>query len=520
MIVDTPNGRIAGTTTLTKRADVQCYLGIPFAQGPDGDFRFRPPVAPEPWEGTLDARSSGPAAPQNPDPLLAQSGFRQAHWSEHGSLTVNVWTPRADERRRPVLVWFHGGAYVSGSNSSGYNNGAELAATFEVVVVSINYRLGAFGFLNLAHVLGEGYEDSGNVGVLDMIAALRWVAGNIEYFGGDPDRVTVFGESAGAAAVGTLLGTPATEGLFSRAIMQSGTAERARSQAESEEITERFLHVAGLEPERAGELTTWSARKLLGAQKRFADEFAAGVIGLPLPFQPTIDGRTLHELPLDAVRRGVNSAVDLLIGTNLNEASFFTEFAPDTVEPARSHADRLLAAVREDQLGEPETVVAEYRESVAHELGSAPTDAAVLESYLSDRLYRQPSNRLLDARRSSAGSNHAYLFTWKSPMMEGRLGACHALDVPFVFRQLHRLEAVTLVGDEPPHELSDWMSAAWISFADTGRPNSAGLPVWPVYDAEERRTMRLDVDPEVLSDPRGGLRRFWAERARVESAHV
>jgi para-nitrobenzyl esterase len=204
--------------------------------------------------------------------------------------------------------------------------------------------------------------------------------------------------------------------------------------------------------------------------------------------------------------------VDLLAGTNLNEASSFIELAPATGAPAPT--EQLCTLAEEDFGDDAEPAIADYRDVLRGELGAEPTPKQLLESYLSDRLYRQPTNRLLAARAGSRGVTYAYLFTWPSPAMEGRLGSCHALEVPFVFRQLHRPEAVTLVGDDPPQQLSDWMSDAWIRFAATGHPSSAGLPEWPAYEPAHRATMALDVTPSVLRDPRGGLRTFWEERRR------
>lgn len=512
-IVATASGLVRGSTTLTRRADVESYLGMPFAAAPVGPLRFRAPQPVEPWTGERDAKRLAPAAPQNPDPVMAAGGFWQPPNDEATCLNLNVWTPKADDRGRPVLVWIHGGAYVTGSNSTGYNNGSELAAALDVVVVSINYRLGALGFLHLEHLLGPDYADAGNLALLDWIAALRWVRENIRAFGGDPDRVTVFGESAGGAAVGTLLGTPAAEGLFSRAIMQSGTAERARSVEDSIAVTEEVLLAAGIDPSRAEQLLDLPVERILAAQAQVVAAHAARVIGLPLPFQPTIDGRVLPVRPLEAVADGLNAGVELLVGTNLNEASFFTEFARDSADQ-RTAGQKLRALVSADLDADPDSetaiaAVTDYRERLSVLLDADATDEQAFESYLSDHLYRQPTNRLLAARADATAGTYAYLFTWPSPLLDGRLGACHALDVPFVFRQLHRLESASLVGDRPPVELSEWMSGAWVEFARRGAPGAPALPDWPAYDPTTRATMIFDTQPSVVPDPRGSLREFW-----------
>jgi para-nitrobenzyl esterase len=229
---------------------------------------------------------------------------------------------------------------------------------------------------------------------------------------------------------------------------------------------------------------------------------------LALPFQPTIGTDLLPMLPVDAVRNGVNAGVDLLAGTNLNEGSFFTAFQPVT--------DGVGSAAQARRIIETDIAsdaYPRYVSTLAEELDHEPTDAETLESALTDRLYRPPTNRLLDARLQTAtGRTFSYLFTWPSPMMDGKLGSCHALEAPFVFRQLHRLESATLIGDNPPKELSEWMSGAWVEFARRGAPQSPALPDWPEYDALERRTMILDRRPVVASDPRGALRKVWSSR--------
>lgn len=513
-VVDTDAGAVRGTLNLTRHTDVEAYLGIPFADPPVGAARFAPPRAVTPWAGVRDAKRFGAAAPQNADPVMQAGGFWQPPTDEATCLNVNVWTPLADDRARPVLVWVHGGAYVTGSNASGYNNGAELAAALDVVVVSMNYRLGALGFLYLGDLLGEEYADSGNVALLDMTAALQWVQRNIAHFGGDPNNVTLFGESAGAAAVGTLLGSRAAEGLFQRAIMQSGTAERARTIEESAAVTREFLAALDLREEDAHKLLELPTAELLAAQATVGAAHAARVIGLPLPFQPTIDGRVLDMCPLEAIRAGRSQDVALLVGTNLNEASFFTVMRPaDAAGP--SLAEQLLALASEDFGADAQERLAQYRAALAQELGREPSDDDVFESYLSDRLYRQPSNRLLAAREGAAAASYSYIFTWPSPLYDGRLGACHALEVPFVFRQLERIESQSLVGSSPPTELAEWMSGAWVEFARRGAPSSPGLPGWPAYEPGNRATMLLDTRPGLSEDPRGGLREFW--RSRVAS---
>ncbi|MCU1519591.1 MAG: carboxylesterase [Pseudarthrobacter sp.] len=508
----TSAGPVRGFLKLVEDRAVHTFLGVPYAGPPAGGRRFLPPVPALPWAEPRDCTAPGAMAPQNPDAFTPPSDGFAALWDEDECLNLSVWTPGPDGAGRPVMLWIHGGAYLTGSNNGPMHDGGALASALDVVVVAVNYRLGALGFLHLAELLGPEYADSSNVGLLDILAALRWVAGNISGFGGDPGNVTVFGESAGAAAVGTLLGMPASDGLFRRAIMQSGTAERFRTAAESAQSTAEFLGFCGLDASRADELLTLPAGRLLEAQKAMADAAAQRTFSVPLPFQPTVGTPSLPEPPLDAVRGGLNSAVDLLVGTNLNEGSFAVEMRPEHPSDPPRIEDRVEAQLS-PFVADPATAREEYAAALAAAMGARPTAKELLEACLADQLYRQPSNRLLDARATASGTTFSYLFTWHSPALDGRLGACHALDIPFVFRQLGCREARFLVGAHAPDALGAMMSQSWAAFAATGAPAAPGLPLWPPYSAPERQTMILDVVPLVAADPRGGLREFWAGQA-------
>jgi len=501
--VTVAEGTVRGAAFVLEGREVSRFLGIPYAGSPAGARRFLPPVPAAGWTGVREGTATGPAAPQNPE-IPAPPGRKPRTWSESDCLNLNVWTPEPGGSGLPVLVWVHGGAYVSGSGSDAMYDGGNLAGATGTVVVTFNYRLGALGFLHLADLLGAEYADSSNVALLDVLEALRWVKRNIAAFGGDPDNVTLFGESAGAAAVGTLLGMPASQGLFRRAIMQSGTAERYRRPEDSSRISREFLSLCGLDDAR--DLLTLPAERLLEAQEQLVQRFGAQTFAVPLPFQPTVGTPSLPVPPLETVRRGLNSEVDLLIGTNLHEGSFAVEMRPkNPLEP--SHAERAATVLADAGVPGRE---AEYARALASALGAEPSGKQLLEAAISDAVYRQPSNRLLEARHGSAGNNFSYLFTWRSPAMGGKLGACHALEIPFVFRQLASPEAEFLTRGTAPQNLSDMMSAAWTGFARTGQPAAPGLPVWPDY-WPAHGMMVLDEQPWVENDPRGELREFWAE---------
>ncbi|MCU1566216.1 MAG: carboxylesterase [Pseudarthrobacter sp.] len=510
--VTVAEGSVRGASSILEGREVSRFLGVPYAGSPAGSRRFLPPVPAVGWTGVLDGTVPGPAAPQNRE-VPAPPGRKPRTSSENDCLNLNLWTPEVGGSGLPVMVWVHGGAYVSGSGSDGMYDGGNLAGASGTVVVTINYRLGALGFLHLAELLGSEYADSSNVALLDVLEALRWVKRNVAAFGGDPDNVTLFGESAGAAAVGTLLGMPASKGLFRRAIMQSGTAERYRSAEDSSRISGEFLSLCGLDPSKPRDLLTLPVERLLEAQEKLVNRFGAQTFAVPLPFQPMVGTPSLPVPPLEAVRNGLNSEVDLLIGTNLNEGSFAVEMRPKNPLES-SHAERAAAVLADAGVRGRE---AEYSQALGTASGAEPSGKQLLEAAISDLIYRQPSNRLLEARQGSTGNNFSYLFTWRSSAMGGKLGACHALDIPFVFRQLASPEAKFLTRGTAPQNLSDMMSTAWTGFARTGKPSAPGLPDWPAY-RPGRRTMVLDEQPRIKDDPRGELREVFERQVSGSAA--
>src|SRR5256885_13958530 len=293
-IVQTDKGPVVGSTT----GPVHVFRGIPYARPPVGELRWRPPEEPRSWTSPLDASSFGPIAPQNPSHLEQLFGAEKPEQSE-ACLSLNVWTPGLDDGRRPVLVWIHGGAFVTGTGSTPWYDGTRLATAGDVVVVTINYRLGALGFLELGELGDERYAASGNCGILDQVAALRWVRDNISSFGGDAAQVTVFGESAGGMSVGTLLALPAAQGLFSRAILQSGAASHVVQRDKAESVTRDLLAELGLTPADAGKLVDVPVDDLLAAQGRVVDRTWPN-----LAFTPVVDGVTLPRPPLEAATDG------------------------------------------------------------------------------------------------------------------------------------------------------------------------------------------------------------------------
>ncbi len=310
--VQTTSGLVEGYV----HKSIQVWKGIPFAKAPVGELRFMPPQPLEPWAGVRAAKEFGPASIQGEDRLMVGLTGRAKLAESEDCLYLNIWSPAADGKKRPVMVWIHGGAYVTGAGSIAWYDGSSFAEIGDVVVVTLNYRLGALGFLYLREWLGDEFANSGNLGLLDQVAALRWIHDNIAQFGGDPERVTIFGESAGAGSIGALLAMPKAGGLFQQAILQSGSGSLGiRTTEEASSISKQVLDAAGVRPGDLDALRSIPANQLVNA---------ASAIGVPLPFGPVIDGDSLPVHPLQALEHGHAADLRTIIGINKDEYRLFT----------------------------------------------------------------------------------------------------------------------------------------------------------------------------------------------------
>jgi para-nitrobenzyl esterase len=497
VIVDTTAGKVQGR----QKDRLLQFRGIPYARAE----RFGPSRPADGWVGIRDATAFGPMAPQNPSPLEAMLGL-QGQGGDEDCLVVNVYTPAADDAARPVMVWIHGGAFVSGSGHVPWYNGSNLARLYDVVVVTLNYRLGALGFLHLGH-LEPAFAGSGSNGIGDQVQALQWVRDNIAGFGGDPAKVTVFGESAGGMSVSTLLGTPTATGLFRGAIAQSGAASHAHDTSTAEWVTDRFLAALGLSAATADGVLALSAEQILRAQGTVEAEVMGGAgpgIGR-LAFQPVVDGTRLPRPPLDAVRAGSAAGVSLVIGTTAEEWNLFQLQARSNGNVSDDRLLRRLArVVGQDRVDD---TLAVYRDA------QPDTDLdGLFCAAMTDWVFRMPAIRLAEAQAAHAPRVSMYRFDYRSTAFGGVLGACHAIDVPFAFANLDRAQVELMVGgiDEDTQRLANRASRAWSSAARTGSPEHDELP-WPAYDVERRATCLLDRDVTVVDDPAGDVRQLWDE---------
>ncbi len=496
-VIETPSGKLSGR----EEDGVRVFRGIPFARPPVGPRRFRAPEPPAPWAGVREAGDFGPSAPQAPI-QLPLPGMDVGPMDED-CLYLNVYAPSGGAARKPVMVWIHGGGFVIGSGSQIVYDGARLARRGDVVVVTVNYRLGALGFLHLAELCPGLGEAVSNAGMRDQVAALEWVRGHIEAFGGDPSNVTIFGESAGGMSVATLLGMPAARGLFARAIPQSGAAHHFHTREVATRVAERFLECLGVTPAEAGRaLRDLPASKLVEAQGQ--TQIALGQsVGL-LPFQPVLDSDSLPRPTLQAVREGSLSGVSLLAGTTRDEWKLFTLMDPSV--PGLDEP-RLLARLGSDV---PEVDADELVSTYGEARRGRGDPAAPLDLFAAvrtDHAFRIPAVRLAEAQAVHEPRTFMYRVDWESPLLGGLLGACHGIELPFVFGTHDLPGGEAFAGKGPELEsLSARMMDAWLAFARSGDPG------WRAYEPERRTTRLFARACEVEDDPHGAERRVWEGR--------
>ena len=507
-LVDTLSGRLQGDTEAN---GVQVFRGIPYGMPAGGIARFFPPQRAQSWAGARDATQFGAICPQQ-GPVADQSladqrtiGYLPALPQDEDCLFLNVWTPDASSGRRPVMVWLHGRGYAAGAGSEGWYNGAALARRGDVVVVTVNHRLNVFGYLHLGDLGGSDFAASGVAGLLDIVLALEWVRDNIQQFGGDPDNVTIFGESGGGSKVSHLLAMPSARGLFHRAIVQSGPGLRAVDRAEAADFAERLCGHLGIKQYELHKLQFIAPQQLLEAVAAVSATATngAGPAGPMMRLAPVMDGTFLPQHPFDPVAAPAAAHVPLLIGTNKDEAALFMAGDP---RRRRLEEQELIERLR-PQLGDRlDEILAVYRRERPN---ATPWD--LLIAINSERTHLA-SIQL--AERKAAGGHAAvymYLFAWESDHLGGLFKSAHAMEIPFVFDQP---DVAPMTGTKPDrYQLAERMSLAWAAFARTGNPNHPGLPDWPPFTAAVKETMIFDSECRIENDPRAAERDVWAVRA-------
>ena len=494
-IIGTRNGKVQGYID----NGVLIFKGIPYAEPPVGELRLSPPELKKSWSGVLKALEFGPVAPQPPPYLDFLPPLIQ---NEAECLSLNIWTPSCDDNKRPVMFWIHGGSHITGS---GFKfNGKDITRRGDIVLVSINYRLGPLGNFYFPNA-------TANIGMLDQITALEWVCDNIKSFGGDRENITLFGESAGATSIGTLLAVPKAKGLFKRAILQSGVpSSYGYDISKRKKTATLILKELKLKPDDLEEFRKLPSEKIIKAMIKIRLRTHYTDTWNQITFRPWVDGEILPQHPIKAIKEGYAKEIELIVGSNLEEWKFWHIFDPnfkdmDSAKLFKAINRDLRAAGEDDK--KTDYIIDTYMNSrEENKLPSKPQD--IFDAYFTDLIFHIPSIKLAEAQSKHQKNNYMYLFTWRSLFKD--YGAMHVLEIPFIFNTFFKRDTFFLPKKtKETEELSKKMMSSWVSFAKTGNPNYNGNLNWPQYDTEKRATMIFDNDIRIDEAPLDKERQMW-----------
>lgn len=496
VVAETPYGKYVG---LTKDSSVVSFLGVPFAKQPVGDLRWKEPQTPEKSDEYFKAYEYSDTAIQPIDE------YERASFAQQGEdcLTLNVWTKDVKEKK-PTMVFIHGGAYVSGGTTDPMYDGEKFVENNDVVMVSFNYRLGPFGFLDLSEIGGEEFKNSRNLGIMDQLAALKWIKENVESFGGDPENITVFGESAGASTIIRLMSSPMAKGLFEKAIIESGGPASLKIKGNKEiDETAQSKKVAKEFAKLTGKTTVEELQSLTASQVQSYSEDLADALGDDLDISTwgcVADDQVVPRDVFANIKKGTGKDVKIMIGTNEDEMLYFKLYDPD------------LEKTLEEEYKDGTTLGKDFSnntEAADRYMESQKDNPQKYVDFCGEYWLRQPS--MLFAELQSK-YNDVYMYEWAWDSNVEGLGACHAVELPFVFGNFEAATAIAYAGENLPESLAKKTQASWAAFATSGDPSIDGEVKWPKYDLNTRATMIIDETPwEVVNDPKPDARKYMRD---------